>query len=71
MTLQARPRCGRTIERLAAFPDSPIYHYGSYDKKAFATLAKRHSIGGGIGDRLVNVAPLYTARSTSRSARTG
>src|SRR3981189_1152075 len=44
------------IERLAAFPDSPIYHYGSYEKKAFATLAKRHSSGGAFRDRLVNVA---------------
>jgi predicted RecB family nuclease len=44
------------LGRLAAFPDSPVYHYGSYEKKAFATLAKRHGSGGGIGDRLVNVA---------------
>ena len=44
------------LERLAAFPDSPVYHYGSYEKKAFAKLAKRHGGGGGIGDRLVNVA---------------
>ena len=44
------------IERLAAFPDSPVYHYGNYEKKAFATLAKRHGSGGGLSDRLVNVA---------------
>ncbi len=44
------------IERLAAFPDSPVYHYGSYEKKAFATLAKRHCSGGVFSDRLVNVA---------------
>ena len=44
------------VERLAAFPDSPVYHYGSYEKKAFATLAKRHGSGGGLSDRLVNVA---------------
>jgi predicted RecB family nuclease len=44
------------IERLAAFPNSPIYHYGSYERKAFATLTKRHSSGGGFSDRLVNVA---------------
>jgi predicted RecB family nuclease len=44
------------VERLAAFPDSPVYHYGSYEKKAFTTLAKRHSGGGGLSDRLVNVA---------------
>src|SRR5260370_11797517 len=44
------------IERLAAFPDCPVYHYGSYEKKAFATLAKRHSSGGKLTDRLINVA---------------
>jgi predicted RecB family nuclease len=44
------------IERLAAFPDAPVYHYGGYEKKAFATLAKRHGRGGNLGDRLVNVA---------------
>ena len=36
------------VERLEAFPDSPVYHYGSYEKKAFATLAKRHGRGGGL-----------------------
>lgn len=44
------------VERLAAFPDSPVYHYGSYEKKALATLAKRHGNGAGFSDRLVNVA---------------
>jgi predicted RecB family nuclease len=44
------------IARLAAFPDSPVYHYGSYEKKAFATLAKRHGRGVGLSDRLINVA---------------
>jgi predicted RecB family nuclease len=44
------------IARLAAFPGSPVYHYGSYEKKAFATLAKRHGRGDGLRDRLVNVA---------------
>jgi Transposase IS66 family/RNase_H superfamily len=44
------------IERLAAFPDSSVYHYGNYEKKAFAMLAKRHCSGGGLSDRLVNVA---------------
>lgn len=45
------------IERLTAFPYSPVYHYGSYEKKAFSTLAKRH--GGScakLRDRFVNVA---------------
>src|SRR5262249_25680557 len=44
------------VERLAAFPNAPVYHYGSYEKKAFNTLAKRHGTGGGLVDRLVNVA---------------
>jgi predicted RecB family nuclease len=44
------------VERLEAFPDAPVYHYGSYEKKAFARLAKRHGKGGGLADRLVNVA---------------
>src|SRR5204863_6684970 len=44
------------VERLSAFPDSPIYHYGSYERKAFGTLAKRHGKGRELADRLVNVA---------------
>jgi predicted RecB family nuclease len=44
------------VERLDAFPDAPVYHYGSYERKAFTTLAKRHGKGGGLADRLVNVA---------------
>jgi predicted RecB family nuclease len=44
------------VKRLEAFPDAPVYHYGSYEKKAFTTLAKRHGMGGGLADRLVNVA---------------
>jgi hypothetical protein len=43
------------VERLDAFPDAPVYHYGSYERKAFTTLAKRHGKGGGLADRLVNV----------------
>jgi predicted RecB family nuclease len=44
------------IERLAAFPDSLVYHYGSYEKKAFITLAKRHGNGRELSNRLLNVA---------------
>jgi predicted RecB family nuclease len=44
------------VERLEAFPDAPVYHYGSYEKKAFAMLAKRHGSGSGLADRLVNAA---------------
>lgn len=48
--------------RLEAFPDAPVYHYGSYEKKAFATLAKRHGKGSGLGDRLINVASCVYGR---------
>jgi predicted RecB family nuclease len=44
------------VERLEAFPDAPVYHYGSYEKKAFTTLAKRYGRGSGLARRLVNVA---------------
>lgn len=44
------------VERLSAFPDAPVYHYGRYDKNAFATLAKRHGCGGEVAGRLVNLA---------------
>src|SRR5262249_36873155 len=35
---------------------APVYHYGSYEKKAFATLSKRHGKGKDLLKRLVNVA---------------
>ena len=44
------------VDRVASFPDAPIYHYGSYERKAFETLAKRHGKGQELSDRLVNVA---------------
>src|SRR5262249_26471175 len=44
------------VERLEAFPDAPVYHHGSYEKKAFATLSKRHNKGKDLLNRLVNVA---------------
>jgi predicted RecB family nuclease len=50
------------VGRLEAFPDAPVYHYGSYEKKAFATLAKRYGKGSGLGDRLVNVASCVYGR---------
>lgn len=43
------------VERLEAFPDSPVYHYGDYERKAFTTLAKRHGNGGRLTDQLINV----------------
>ena len=59
------------VERLEAFPDAPVYHYGSYEKKAFATLAKRHGRGSGLATAWSTWRRPCTARSTSRSARTG
>src|SRR5438552_18576044 len=41
------------VDRLEAFPDTPVFHYGSYEKRAFTTLAKRHGQGRGVEDRLV------------------
>jgi predicted RecB family nuclease len=44
------------VARLDEFPDAPIYHYGSYEGKAFATLARRHGMGAHLRPRLVNLA---------------
>jgi predicted RecB family nuclease len=44
------------ISRVASVPDAPIYHYGSYERKAFKTLARRHGGGRELEGRLVNVA---------------
>jgi predicted RecB family nuclease len=42
--------------RVAAFPEAPLYHYGSYERKAFRTLATRYGGGTEVEGRLVNVA---------------
>jgi predicted RecB family nuclease len=44
------------VGRVASFPDAPLYHYGSYERKAFKTLTKRHGGGREVANRLVNVA---------------
>jgi predicted RecB family nuclease len=44
------------INQAASFPGAPIYHYGSYERKAFKTLERRHGGGRELADRLVNVA---------------
>jgi len=44
------------VRQLDAFPDALVYHYGSYEKKAFTTLARRHGKGKDLVNRLVNVA---------------
>ena len=50
---------GRTwesfLDRVAAFPHAPLYHYGSYERKAFESLAKRYGKGQEMAGRLVNV----------------
>jgi hypothetical protein len=56
------------VERLEAFPDAPLYHYGSYEKKAFTTLARRHGTGGGLAARLVNVASYVHGKVRTDSA---
>ncbi len=44
------------LAALDEYPDAPIYHYGSYEPRAFATLAKRYQTGDpGLGRRLVNL----------------
>jgi predicted RecB family nuclease len=50
------------VDRLEAFPDAPIYHYGSYEKKAFGILAKRYDKGSALERRLVNVASFVYGR---------
>src|SRR5206468_3421177 len=44
------------IAKVGSFPEAPIYHYGSYERKAFKALARQHGLGRKLADRLVNVA---------------
>jgi predicted RecB family nuclease len=50
------------VDWLEGFPDAPVYHYGSYEQKAFATLARRHGKGTGLKIRLVNLASFVYGR---------
>src|SRR5215831_6110851 len=44
------------VEKVAQYPEAPIYHYGSYEPRAIATLAKRYATDAeSITKRLVNV----------------
>ena len=43
------------LDRVAAFPGAPLYHYGSYERKAFESLAKRYGKGQEVAGRLINV----------------
>jgi predicted RecB family nuclease len=44
------------VERAVAFPEAPIYHYGSYERKAFQVLSTRYGRGRELARRLINVA---------------
>ena len=43
------------LDRVTAFPDAPLYHYGRYERKAFESMAKRYGKGQKVAGRLVNV----------------
>jgi predicted RecB family nuclease len=44
------------LDTVAQYPEAPIYHYGSYEPRAIATLAKRYETDAeSITKRLVNV----------------
>jgi predicted RecB family nuclease len=44
------------VDTVTQYPDAPIYHYGSYEPRAIATLAKRYETDGALlTKRLVNV----------------
>jgi len=44
------------VNLVCQYPDTPIYHYGSYEPRALATLAKRyHTDSEHLTTRLVNV----------------
>ena len=44
------------VDMVNQYPDAPIYHYGSYEPRALATLAKRYQTDSEyLTKRLVNV----------------
>ena len=44
------------LTTLAGYPEAPVYHYGQYERRALATLAKRYQTDGdGVQRRLVNL----------------
>jgi predicted RecB family nuclease len=46
----------RLLAALDAYPDAPVYHYGGYEPRAIATLAKRYQTAcAGLQQRLVNL----------------
>src|SRR2546427_9494806 len=48
--------CQQFVAMVTQYPAAPIYHYGSYEPRAIATLAKRYDTDAeGVTKRLVNV----------------
>ena len=44
------------VDKIKQYPDASVYHYGSYEPRAIATLAKRYDTDAeGVTKRLVNV----------------
>jgi predicted RecB family nuclease len=44
------------VDKATQYPDAPIYHYGSYEPRAIATLARRYRTDGeSLTKRLANV----------------
>jgi len=44
------------VDTVTQYPDAPLYHYGSYEPRAIATLAKRYKTDAeSVTKRLVNV----------------
>lgn len=44
------------LDKVNQYPDTPIYHYGSYEPRAIATLAKRYATdSASLKIRLINV----------------
>jgi predicted RecB family nuclease len=44
------------VDKVQQYPEAPIYHYGSYEPRAIATLAKRYETDAeSVTKRLVNV----------------
>ncbi|MEA1972638.1 MAG: IS66 family transposase, partial [Candidatus Cloacimonadota bacterium] len=43
------------VIKVNEYPDTPIYHYGSYDSKAISKLSQRYGKDASIEKRLVNV----------------
>jgi predicted RecB family nuclease len=44
------------VDKITQYPEAPVYHYGSYEPRAIAQLAKRYDTDAeGVTKRLVNV----------------